>query len=150
MIPTRYSPEPITSYRFATVFKFLVEDPIAWDLAYLSWDFESAKKPPDAQFSVNVRRTLQFDLVEGRLDLTGEAPVGNTVRGLFRHPAPRAVKLITELPNLQDLYLFKAYGTAWLDSMQKRVRLYREPHDKNYDFEINLLTQATEVISKIR
>lgn len=150
MTPTRYSPEPIGSYRFASLYKFLVEDPAAWDLAYLSWDFEAARKPPDANFSVSVRRTLQFDLVAGKLDLTGEAPPSHTIRGLLQHPPPRAVKLITEHPKLRELQLFKAYGTIWLETLLKRSHLYREPHNKDYDFEVHVLTQATEVIAKIR
>jgi hypothetical protein len=66
------------------------------------------------------------------------------------HPAPRAVKLILTQPRLFDLPLFKAYGTRWLDAMSKRSHLYREPFDKDYDFDIQVLTQAAEVISKFR
>lgn len=150
MTNTRYSPEPIGSYRFASLYKFLVEDPVAWDLAYLSWDFEAAKGPPDASFSTHVRRTLQFDLVSGRLDLTGGVHPLHTLRGLLRYPAPRAVKLISELPLCHELQLFRAYGPAWLRTLEVRSHLYREPHNKDYDFEINVLTQATEVIAKIR
>ena len=149
MTHTRYSPEPIGSYRFAQMFSFLVEDPVAWNLAYLSWDFDTASGPPDTDFSVNVRRTLQYDLVARRLDLTGDGS-HNTVRELLKHPPPRAVKLLTELPQVRELHLFKAYGTIWLDTLRKRSHLYREPHNKDYDFEINVLTQATGVIDKIR
>lgn len=150
MTNTRYSPEPIGSYRFAPLFKFLLEDPVAWDLAYLSWDFEKAKTPPDANFSTHVRRTLQYDLVAGRLDLTGEAPESNTLRGMLRHPAPFVAKLICEFPKLHELQLFRAYGTTWLRTLELRSHLYREPHNKEYDFEVKVLTQATEVIAKLR
>lgn len=150
MTPTRYSPEPIGSYRFAPMFKFLVEDPVAWNLAYLSWDFEAAQKPPDANFSTHVRRTLQYSLATGRVDLTDETPPHRTVRGLLQHPPPRAVKLLTEHPLVRDMPLFRAYGPDWLRTLEARGRLYWEPYDKDYDFEINVLTQATEVIAKIR
>lgn len=83
----RYSLEPIDFYKFATLFRFLVEDPIAWDLAYLSWDFEAGKDIPDPQFSTCVRRTLQFITSSGRIDLTNEAALDLTVRGLMLNPA---------------------------------------------------------------
>lgn len=150
MTPTRYSPEPIESYRFATLFKFLVDDPIAWDLAYLSWDFEAGKDIPDPQFSTNVRRTLQFVTRSGVIDLANEAPPAATVRGLMRHTPPRSVKLILGLPRLVELPMFKAYGPPWAKTLQSRSRLYREPHDAGLDFEIKVLTQATEVIAKFR
>jgi len=150
MTPTRYSPEPIGSYRFAQLFRFLVEDPVAWDLAYLSWDFEAAEAPPDANFSTHVRRTLQYSLATGRLDLTGETPPSHTVRGMLRHPAPRAVKLLIEHRLVRELPLFQAYGPDWLRILEVRSHTYREPHDKDFDFEINVLTQAAEVIAKVR
>lgn len=150
MTTTRYSPEPIGSYRFAPLYKFLTDDPVAWDLAYLSWDFEACKEPPDAQFSTVVRRTLQFVTASGRIDLANTQPPNLTVRGLMRHPAPRAVKLILDLHRLPELPLFQAYSTRWLDTFQTRSHLYREPHDKDFDFDVNVLTQATEVISKFR
>jgi len=128
----------------------LAEDPLAWNLAWLSWDFEDGKRPPDAHLSVNVRRTLQTVISDGKPDLTGSLPDALKVRGLLKQPAPRAVRLILGLRRLHELPLFKAYGAAWLRTLEARSHLYREPHDKDYDFEIQVLTQAAEVIAKIR
>lgn len=147
---TRYSPNPIDGYPRAAVFKMLREDAAAWDLAFLSWDFEDTSRTPDPHLSVNVRRTLQFVIKDGSLDLTGALPDSMKVRGLLRHPAPCAAKLIRELPRVKELPMFKAYGPAWLETLESRSHLYQEPYDKAYDFDVADLTQATEVIAKIR
>jgi hypothetical protein len=127
----------------------LREDPAAWDLAWLSWDFESDRLP-DMHFSVNIRRTLQFVIRDGGLDMTGDLPDHLKVRGLMKYTAPRAVKLILDMPNAHKTHMFLAYGTDWLQTLQARSHLYRAPYDKAYDFDVEDLTQATEVIAKTR
>ncbi len=147
---TRYSPNPIDAYPRAAPYAMLRDDPVAWDLAWLSWDFENHARPPDVQLSVNIRRTLQFVIRDGSLDLTGELPDGLKVRGFMRHAAPYAVKLIIDMPLVKETQMYRMYGEAWLSALEARSHLYREPYDKAYDFEVGALTQATEVIAKIR
>ena len=147
---TRYSPNPIDAYPRASGFAMLREDTAAWDLAWLSWDFEDTRRLPDTHLSVNIRRTLQFVVRDGSLDLTGALPDHLKVRGMLALPAPRAVKLLREMPNVRGTPMFKAYGTSWLDTLATRAHLYRAPYDKDYDFDVADLTQATEVIAKIR
>lgn len=147
---TRYSPNPIDAYPRATPFAMLREDAAAWDLAWLSWDFENQARMPDTHLSVNIRRTLQFVIRDGSLDLTSEVPDQLKVRGLMSYTAPRAVKLILGMPNVRDTHMFKAYGPEWLQTLEVRSQLYRAPYDKAYDFDVEDLTQATEVIDKVR
>lgn len=70
----RYSPVPIEEYGAPTSSSgFLKDDQDAWNLAYLSWDFDKCKTWPDPHFSTHVRRTLQFVIASGALDLSNEA-----------------------------------------------------------------------------
>lgn len=145
----RYSPEPLAAYKHAAMFKFLVEDPQAWDLAYLSWPFESGMLP-DPHFGVNCRRTLQFVMGTGKLDIASQLPTSLTLRSLMKGPAPQAVKLILSLKRLKETPMYLAYGEPWAETLMKRSRLYREPYDAEYDFEVKSVANAAEVIAKVK
>lgn len=148
MAQTRYSSEPLEAYKHASMFKLLADDEVTWNLAYLSWDFESKRAIPDSHFSVNCHRTLQFVVETGELDLAGSIPNKFKVRGLMSCPAPQAVHRIANLSRVKELPLFRAYGQNWLDTLVARSRLYREPEDFEFDFEIKSLAQASNVIRK--
>ena len=148
MAQTRYSREPLEAYKHASMFKLLADDEVTWNLAYLSWDFESRRATPDSHLSVNCHRTLQFVVETGELDLIGSIPNKFKVRGLMSCPAPQAVQRIANLSRVKELPLFRAYGQNWLDTLLARSRLYREPDDIEFDFEIKGLAQAISVIQK--
>lgn len=145
----RYSTKPLAEYKHAQPFKILHSDPDAWNLAYLSWDWEDGAFP-DPHLSVNVWHTLMFVMETGVVDLANQAHNNDKVRGLMRNPPPRVVHLITNLPNLASTPMFKAYGQQWVDTMTQRSYLYREPHDEQLDAKLPDLSDALRVIAKLR
>lgn len=146
----RYSPHPIDFYSTANQSQILQNDPAAWNLAYLSWDFDSHKVWPDPQFSTQVRRSLQFVVESGKLDLIDEVPASLTVRGFLLRPAPMAVKMLLGMRRLAELPLSKAYGATWIATIQERSHNYREPHDAVLDFQVDAMKQALEVIRRVK
>ncbi|MBK1683931.1 hypothetical protein [Rhodoferax fermentans] len=150
MTPVRYSPLPIESYSFSAKSQILTEDPDAWNLAYLSWDFETCQRWPDPNFSTHVRRTLQFVPTTGKLDLAGSEHIRDTVRWMVRNPAPRVVKLLLAMPRFKELPLYQAYGDTWAETILARSFLYREPDDQIFDVEINDVSLAMTAIRLLR
>lgn len=150
MTQTRFSPEPVHAYQAAGMFKLLLEDEAAWNLAYLSWDFDNPELRPDPNFSVNVRRTLQFVLATGQIDLTESVSRLEKVHGLINGIPPQVARRLTELKRVTELPLFKAYGQSWLDMVLCRSRLYREPHDETFDFEIESVKDSMGLLGKLK
>jgi hypothetical protein len=91
----------------------------AWNLAYLSYDYERSLTHKDPQFTVNVRRTIQMKLDGSGLDLAMN-PVSGVVESLLQLPAARFVYLISQNPILVQLPMYLAYGHAWLKSIEER------------------------------
>lgn len=147
MFCIRYSPNPIENYGAPTssssVFK---NDQEAWNLAYLSWDFEKCRTWPDPNFSTHVRRTLQFVIATGALDLTADVNTDRKVRGFLCAPAPAAAYQITNMRRVKELPLYQAYGEKWLTRVNARARNYREPYDELFDFAIDDVSISLEVI----
>jgi hypothetical protein len=146
---TRFSEKPPKAYKAALPFKLLHEDAGAWNLAYLSWDWESGKFP-DAHLSVNVWQMMMFVPLTGHIDLANENPEHLKVRGLVKGPAPQVVHRLINLPRLDKTPMFIAYGQAWLDTMKLRSHLYREPFDDALDAEPPSLSDALRVIAKLK
>lgn len=147
-VKTSFSP-PITAFPTATIFKFLASDPTAWDLGYLSWDFERGMRP-DAQFSVNIHRTLQFVLATGAIDLANSQPAADKVRGLIKGPAPQVALAIASMARLKQTHMYLAYGDVWLETLRQRSHLYREPHNEVLDFAVTDCSKAMEFIRKLK
>lgn len=146
---TRYSPNPIDAYPSAAVYRLLRSDPAAWDLAWLSWDFENPRRMPDPALSVKIRRTLQFVISDGSLDLTGAVPDHLKVRGLMKYPAPYVAKFLVGMKRLRSLPMFRAYGSKWVETIEDRSHLYREPHDAVFDFAVPDTSQAADALTRI-
>lgn len=91
----------------------------AWNLAYLSHDFERSLLHPDPNFTVNVRRSTQVLLDGSGRDLTLMS-VSGAVEELLHLPAPRFVYLIARHPVLVQLPMYQAYGHAWLKVIEER------------------------------
>lgn len=123
----------------------LNDDEAAWNLAYLSYDFEKLRSHPDPHFSTHVRRTLQHVLLTGETDLAGKVPAHLTVRGFFRFPPPKAMFQLLAMKRREALPLFKAYGTGWLVLAEQRSHLWQEPYDSALDA---LVTELSHLAQK--
>jgi hypothetical protein len=125
----RYSPLPQEAYRRMPLHGYtglassiLLDTPELWNLTYLSHDFERCPDHSDPDFAVMVRRSVQVKLDGSGPDLTLlEGP--GIVASLLRLPAPRFVALIRRHAVLNDLPLYRRYGPAWLNTIDRRSHL---------------------------
>lgn len=151
----RYSPRPLSDYRpppgtslYGPSTSAMLRTPGAWNLAYLSWDYDKCLDPDDHKFTVHVRRTCQMKLDGSGLDLAGTEPLNKLVESLLLLPAPRFVHLIEQHAILPSLPIYVAYGSTWLDTIKARSHLcqtYDDPPDNVVDF-----AAAKSLIDKIR
>ena len=139
----RYSPRPLETYqtgepgaRYGPATSTLLSSQEAWNLAYLSFDYEASLQPLDPHFTVHVRRTCQT-----RLDGNGLELVSSDDRGLvsswLRLPAPRFVHLVRNHKHMKELPLYEAYGDRWIATIEQRSRLcqtHELPPDNVVDF----------------
>ena len=141
----RYSPRPREAYgqilhgfAFGPNASALLDTAQAWNLAYLSYDFEENPDHPDTKFSTLVRRSTQIRLNDGTLGLADE--LKDLTGSWLLLPAPRFVYLVRNFKFLSEIPLYLAYGQAWLETIEARGRLCQagfgppEPHE--YDVEI--------------
>lgn len=141
-----YSPQPAASYSLGNS-GILAGDPEAWNLAWLS---HGETFHPDPHFTTLVRRTLQFVLKTGGIDLIDQVPAAEKVRGLMRFTPPQAVGKLLQAQYLTDMPLYAAYGMTWTNMMVARARLYTEPEHIMLDRPVIDLTQARMVIKGCR
>lgn len=144
----RFSPKPITEYALPSKSAILANDEEAWNLCYLSFDWDNQPFHPDPQFSVNILRTLQFVADNGVIDLANECP-DLTVRAFLRSTPHLAVKRILSMRRVSSLPMFRAYGAGWLKMIAKRAESWREPFDEQLDLEVTDFTQALQLIAKL-
>lgn len=137
-----YSPQPAASYSSGNS-GILAGDPEAWNLAWLS---HGETFHPDPHFTTVVRRTLQFVLETGGIDLIDQVPTIAKVRGLMRFTPPQAVGELLQARYLTDMPLYATYGRTWINTIVARARLYREPEHMVLDMPVTDLTQARVVI----
>lgn len=149
-----YSPRPKSAYRweigghpYGPATSTLLDTQAMWNLAYLSYDYDSQRDHPDPSFTTHVRRTTQTKLDGSGLDMvgSGEKP---TVAKMLAMPAPQFVMQIKAHPNLEQLPLFKAYGPVWLQTIEQRSWICRVD-----DYEMPELTsvkQASDYLNKLR
>lgn len=140
----RYSPRPLSDYRQVAVTSEIgpatsqmLTTQGAWNLAYLSYDYDKSLQHPDPYFTVNVKRSTQVRLDGSGLDIAQEYGVEHYVESWLHLPAPRFVHLITNSKILVDLPIYKAYGKQWLDTIHERSFLcqtHENPPDNIVDF----------------
>jgi hypothetical protein len=125
-----YSPRPREAYNksingtvYGPASSSLLEATEAWNLAFLSNDFENRLHHPDPYFTTNVRRTTQTLLDGSGIDLTESFPLSQRVASLLRLPAPRFVYLIHKFAHLKSLPMYTAYGEEWLATIEERSHL---------------------------
>lgn len=134
----RYSPMPIEGYSvkvgkdyYGPAFSKLLKRPGAWNLAYLSHDYLKAVQHPDPNFTTHVFYTIKFDWVSRSVDLGDASPFEHTVASKLQMPAPQFVKWLLDRPDIVvEFPIHRAYGPAWLDTVQKRSH---GCHDYVYD-----------------
>lgn len=125
----RYSPKPLQAYQAShkdqkygpATSSLLAGSPEAWNLAYLSHDYDALLQPADPYFTTNVRRTVQSRLDGSGPDLAGSMPASLLIQAMLRLPAPRFVYLIHKHEHLKTLPMYLAYGDAWLQTMERRA-----------------------------
>lgn len=127
----------------------LKDDVEAQNLAWLSFD-AGLGHHPDPNFTTLVRRSTQFVMASAFIDLTDSHAAHLKLRSLLRQPPAQAVLNITKLEHLVSIPLFRAYGTAWLETIKNRSRLYREPHSEQYDKALLDLAAAQAAIQSCK
>lgn len=148
-----YSPFPRSSYRwesnghsYGPATSSMLDTQERWNLAYLSHNYDNKRDHPDANFTVNVRRTTQWKLDGSGLDISGVSGK-KTVASLLNVPAPRFVMLIKAHPVLHTIPMFTAYGQAWLDTIEQRSWLC---HVDGYDHpEPPSMAEALSVLDRV-
>ena len=153
----RYSNKPLASYKktkakfsFGPATSALLDTVEAWNLAFLSFDYDTTLEHPDPQFTTNVRRSLQTRLDGSGLDICSPISKGLVVGCLLRLPAPRFVYLLRRSPALAQLPLYLAYGDVWLDLIEQRSMICRaEDIDDPSTGAITDLGQAQAILERI-
>lgn len=139
----RYSPRPIEEYvvtigaaSWGPFDSRLLRRPGAWNLAYLSHDYDKQVQPGDSNFTVHVFHSVKYDWVQQAVDLADASPFEHTVASKLLTPAPQFVKWLTDNPKVtQNLPLFQAYGPQWLRTVTRRSF---GCHDYTYELEPEL------------
>lgn len=151
----RYSSYPQSRYvkkskktDYGTASSVLLDTLQAWNLAYLSFDFENKHTHPDPHFTVHVRRSIQTRLGDSALDLVASEPYLGLVGGLLLLPAPRFVHVVKSLECLKKLPLYVAYGESWLETITARSWICGYGHEA--EAQITDLSMANEILEKCR
>jgi hypothetical protein len=173
VVPLRYSPKPIDDYN-ATIkgpdgpllcgpgtSEMLRGDVEAWNLAYLSHDYDRRAEHPDPDFTVIVRRTTNLVLSSGTVDVAGKMPAAHKLRHLLKLPAPifvsrmqalncvsngKTVRLLDRMP------IYQKYGDAWLHFVTERAwHCLRAPVATEFQpgDEVNDVSQAAGILKDI-
>ncbi len=144
----RYSQRPAPEYQMAQGSTILASDPEAWNMAWLSFDVESGHHP-DPEFTVHIRRTLDYCFLTKDIDLVCAVPAGLKVRHLFALPPPRAAKRVLSMRDRENLPMFQAYGAGWFRTMLERSYLWRAPFDVIHDAPVTDFTDARRLLDAI-
>lgn len=151
----RYSDRPLSAYvgkigtvEYGPATSSLLDTAQAWNLAFLSFDFDAHLHHPDPQFTTLVRRTLQTKLDGSGCDLIIGSPFQGAVGSWLALPAPRFSYLVKQHRVLVDLPLYQTYGHQWLKTIEERSRICNaEAIPQNDD--VSDLTAARQFLSQI-
>jgi hypothetical protein len=143
----RYSAKPIEEYgrtvdgRFVgpSTLPSLRLDLEAWNLAYLSFNFD-AKPACPPEFGHLVARTMRTDLTTGLTHPCGvHLPRHLTVRPFLRQPPREFVTTMLAHPSVRRLPLYKGFGEDWLRVMFERSWIGGGVADDGLEEEAGLL-----------
>ena len=144
----RYSAKPIEGYGRTVDGRFLGPSNLpalkldleAWNLAYLSFNFDAKPVCPFPEFGHLVARTLRTDLTTGVSHLAGvHLPRHLTMRPFLRQPPREFVTTMLAHPNVRLLPLYKGFGEDWLRVMFERSWIGGEVADDELEEEAGLL-----------
>jgi hypothetical protein len=119
----RYSAKPIEDYgrtidgefRGPSTISWMRDDLEAWNLAYLSFNFDARPVCPFPEFGHLVARTMRTDLTTGISHPAGvHIPRQLTVRPFLRQTPREFVTAMLSHPNVRKLPLYKGFGEDWL------------------------------------
>ncbi len=152
-----YSPRPLATYikisnkiAYGPATSNLLTIPEAWNLAYLSHDYDAQLKHPDPNFTVNVRRSVRFRLDGSGSDLVSEE-INEQLGSLLNLPAPRFVYLLKQHHAFRRFPMYVEYGEAWLETIGKRERLCcaETPAAESDEVEPKDMQLAQEILDRI-
>lgn len=153
----RYSPRPISGYvtrigdaTWGPAQSRLLKRPGAWNLAYLSHDYDKTPQPADPNFTVHVFYSIKYDWVKNVVDLGDASPFEHTIACKLTLPAPAFVKWLHDNPSIHHgIPLFQAYGQAWLETVTERSF---GCHDYDYepDLEVRDISSASALLQPYR
>ena len=138
----RYSPQPIEYYSRNLLdlrvgpaqSPFLRDDPLAWNLAWVSHNYDATPQASDPKFTTHVRETARNHELRKHLNKLPEQ---------FYHAVfvlqPRLVR---------SLPMFAAYGLPWVNTVQQRAR-WAEPNDPLLDAPIGNTALALQHLTRI-
>jgi hypothetical protein len=138
LIIPRYSPKPIEDYSPVVrgigvgpaYSALLAKDLEAWNLAWLSHEYEKSPEHDDPMFTTLVSRTLRMVRDTGSAGPPGVfVPAHRTVRGLLRLPPGEFWDHMAAEGLLRKTPLYAAYGEAWADLAFERA--VWEPFERN-------------------
>lgn len=142
----RYSRRPLASY-LAVSSDPRVQRPEVWNLAFLSHDYDNTPEQGDPLFLTHVRRTCQMDLATGEPDLTFGLNGERLLAEKLLMPAPWFINWLAKTPKLMiKTPLFKAYGQAWLRTIEQRSRLCHTHDNPDDQLDLGTLQQARGVL----
>lgn len=152
----RYSPKPRESYKqvrpgfaLGPATCALLDAPEAWNLAWLSHDYDQCMEHARPNFTVLVRLTCLTRLDGSGLGLADSLEL--LVGSLLLLPAPRFVHLIRQSPLLPQLPLYLAYGDAWLQDIEQRSHFCLAEADSESTVDVVTdLSQAQSLLDRIR
>ncbi|MFM9881033.1 MAG: hypothetical protein ACKVOO_11575 [Burkholderiaceae bacterium] len=156
----RYSPKPVQDYDLNLggllvgpgQSPFLAGSFEAWNLAYLSHDFEAEPVHPNPGFTTACRATTNYFLDQGVVDLIGNGPAHMKVQGLLRRNPEDFLRALTRHPNHKKTALYLLLGATWIGIMQSRLdQCARNPAKvllESMDLEPTDFALAESVLSK--
>lgn len=149
----QYSRKPRAAYQrtagkvtFGPATSVLLNTPEAWNLAYLSFDFDAVLQHPDPHFSTHVRETCRAKLDGTPTGVVESVAASKMLASLLLLPAPRFVYLIKDHPVLPVLPLYCAYGKQWLTTIEQRS--WQCVTDRHRPEPIHDMTEAKNLLER--
>lgn len=151
----RYSARPIEEYGTGEAIDVhkdrRVDRPEVWNLAYLSFPYETQPQAPDPYFLTHVRRTCMLNVNTLLVDLTFSGYEGpDLLASRLRMPAPWFVNWLRKNPKvLGATQLFKMYGPNWFHTIAARSRICHT-YEEEPDAPVGDMSEARGLLLKFQ
>ena len=127
-------------FRGPSTLPYLARDLEAWNLAYLSFNFDAKPVCPFPEFGPLVARTMRTDLTTGLSHPPGvHLPRHLTLRPLLRQPPREFASSLLEHPAVRQLPLYRGFGEDWLRVVFERSWIGGEVADEGLEEEASAL-----------